>query len=257
MSSLTARSRSSPGRPQASAWASPSISPRSAPTWSCTASKEDGARAVAARRGGGPRGGRECRRLRTWPPAAGWIAQTVERFGGIDVLVNNAASARAATSRTSPVERWDAIMHVNLRAPFLLLQEAVALDEDARRRLDRQHRIGQRLHRRAEARAVLGVEGRADDADPQRGGDAEPLPDPRQSDQRRAGRSPKGAARQAARGQRRRMARRGGRDAAVRAPAVAARHRDRGRVLRLRRQRARHRHGMDLEQYPVGAPPNW
>ncbi|MEO7272640.1 MAG: oxidoreductase [Vicinamibacterales bacterium] len=51
--------------------------------------------------------------------------QTIERFGGIDILVNNAASVARGYLEDVPVERWDAIMHVNLRAPFLLLQEAV------------------------------------------------------------------------------------------------------------------------------------
>jgi NAD(P)-dependent dehydrogenase (short-subunit alcohol dehydrogenase family) len=51
--------------------------------------------------------------------------QTIERFGGIDVLVNNAASVARGYLEDVPVERWDAIMHVNLRAPFLLMQEAV------------------------------------------------------------------------------------------------------------------------------------
>jgi len=52
--------------------------------------------------------------------------QTIEGFGGIDILVNNAASTARGYLEDVPVERWDAIMHVNLRAPFLLLQEAVA-----------------------------------------------------------------------------------------------------------------------------------
>ena len=50
---------------------------------------------------------------------------TVERFGGIDVLVNNAASVARGYLEDAPVELWDAILDVNLRAPFLLLQEAV------------------------------------------------------------------------------------------------------------------------------------
>ena len=50
---------------------------------------------------------------------------TVERFGGIDVLVNNAASVARGYLEDAPVELWDAIIDVNLRAPFLLLQEAV------------------------------------------------------------------------------------------------------------------------------------
>jgi len=56
----------------------------------------------------------------------GIAQQTIERCGGIDVLVNNAASTARGYLEDVPVERWDAIMHVNLRAPFLLLQEAVA-----------------------------------------------------------------------------------------------------------------------------------
>jgi len=49
----------------------------------------------------------------------------VERFGGIDVLVNNAANTSRGYLEDAPVELWDAIMHVNLRAPFLCMQEAV------------------------------------------------------------------------------------------------------------------------------------
>jgi NAD(P)-dependent dehydrogenase (short-subunit alcohol dehydrogenase family) len=51
--------------------------------------------------------------------------QAIARLGGIDVLVNNAASTARGYLEDVPVERWDAIMHVNLRAPLLLLQEAV------------------------------------------------------------------------------------------------------------------------------------
>ncbi len=50
----------------------------------------------------------------------------IERFGGIDILVNNAANTSRGYLEDVPVELWDTIMHVNLRAPFLCLQEAVA-----------------------------------------------------------------------------------------------------------------------------------
>jgi len=50
---------------------------------------------------------------------------TVERFGGVDVLVNNAASTARGYVEDAPVELWDAMMAINLRAPFLCLQEAV------------------------------------------------------------------------------------------------------------------------------------
>lgn len=50
---------------------------------------------------------------------------TVERCGGIDVLVNNAARTTRGSIEDAPVELWDSIMSINLRAPFLCLQEAV------------------------------------------------------------------------------------------------------------------------------------
>jgi NAD(P)-dependent dehydrogenase (short-subunit alcohol dehydrogenase family) len=57
-----------------------------------------------------------CRRL---------VRVTIDRCGGIDVLVNNAANTGRAYLEDAPVEVWDTIMHVNLRAPFLCLQESV------------------------------------------------------------------------------------------------------------------------------------
>jgi NAD(P)-dependent dehydrogenase (short-subunit alcohol dehydrogenase family) len=50
---------------------------------------------------------------------------TVERFGQIDILVNNAATLARGPLETASAELWDAVMAVNLRAPFLCLQEAV------------------------------------------------------------------------------------------------------------------------------------
>jgi NAD(P)-dependent dehydrogenase (short-subunit alcohol dehydrogenase family) len=49
----------------------------------------------------------------------------VERFGRLDILVNNAANTSRGDVETTPLELWDQIMAVNLRAPFLCLQEAV------------------------------------------------------------------------------------------------------------------------------------
>ena len=46
--------------------------------------------------------------------------------GGLDVLVNNAGMVDRGSLETAPVELWDDIMAVNLRAPFICLQEAVA-----------------------------------------------------------------------------------------------------------------------------------
>jgi NAD(P)-dependent dehydrogenase (short-subunit alcohol dehydrogenase family) len=54
------------------------------------------------------------------------IRFAVERFGGVDVLVNNAADTGRGDLEHIAVARWDTIMAVNLRAPFILLQEAIA-----------------------------------------------------------------------------------------------------------------------------------
>lgn len=55
----------------------------------------------------------------------GVVRFTIEQYGGIDVLVNNAGSVARGYIEDASVEMWDAIMAVNLRAPFLCLQEAV------------------------------------------------------------------------------------------------------------------------------------
>ncbi len=49
----------------------------------------------------------------------------VEQYGGLDILVNNAASTARSSLEESTLEFWDRMMAVNLRAPFLCLQEAI------------------------------------------------------------------------------------------------------------------------------------
>ncbi|MGH9347416.1 MAG: oxidoreductase [Vicinamibacterales bacterium] len=53
------------------------------------------------------------------------IRFAVERFGGLDILVNNAADTGRGDLEHIAVSRWDTIMAVNLRAPFILLQESI------------------------------------------------------------------------------------------------------------------------------------
>jgi NAD(P)-dependent dehydrogenase (short-subunit alcohol dehydrogenase family) len=54
------------------------------------------------------------------------FAQAAERFGGVDVLVNNAAYRSKADTMTMPVEEWDRMHAVNTRGTFLCMRAAVA-----------------------------------------------------------------------------------------------------------------------------------
>ena len=54
------------------------------------------------------------------------VSETVERFGGLDTLVNSAASGdRAALFDVTP-ERWDELVAVNLKTAWLMTRHAVA-----------------------------------------------------------------------------------------------------------------------------------
>ncbi|HEY6188492.1 MAG TPA: glucose 1-dehydrogenase [Pyrinomonadaceae bacterium] len=53
------------------------------------------------------------------------VAETVERFAGLDVLVNAAGHISNGTIETTTLDAWDAMLNVNLRAVFYLMQQAV------------------------------------------------------------------------------------------------------------------------------------
>jgi pteridine reductase len=55
------------------------------------------------------------------------VAAVEAELGGLDVLVNSAASFERRALADIDAAAWDAVLAVNLRAPFLLLREAAAL----------------------------------------------------------------------------------------------------------------------------------
>ncbi|MGB7923813.1 MAG: SDR family oxidoreductase, partial [Pyrinomonadaceae bacterium] len=58
------------------------------------------------------------------------IEETVERYGALDVLVNAAGHLSNGTIETTTLADWDAMMNVNLRAVFNLMQRAVPFLEE-------------------------------------------------------------------------------------------------------------------------------
>lgn len=50
------------------------------------------------------------------------VAQAVERFGGIDILVNNASAISLTSTAETPLRRWDLMMDINARGSFACCQ---------------------------------------------------------------------------------------------------------------------------------------
>ncbi len=53
------------------------------------------------------------------------VAETVARFGGIDVLVNNASAISLTGTLATPMKRFDLLFAVNVRGTFLCAQAAI------------------------------------------------------------------------------------------------------------------------------------
>ncbi len=53
------------------------------------------------------------------------VGESVSRFGGLDILMNNAGVGSNAPAEVLPVEEWDRVFSVNVRAMFLLCQAAI------------------------------------------------------------------------------------------------------------------------------------
>jgi gluconate 5-dehydrogenase len=55
------------------------------------------------------------------------LATTMERFGGVDLLVNNAGISWGAPSYTFPIEKWRSVIDVNLTGVWMMSQAAVSV----------------------------------------------------------------------------------------------------------------------------------
>jgi len=60
------------------------------------------------------------------------VAAAVDRLGGVDALVNAAGVIATGSVADTTDEGWDAMMDVNVRAPFRLIREAAAALTDRR-----------------------------------------------------------------------------------------------------------------------------
>ena len=61
------------------------------------------------------------------PAVAGdWVRQIGERFGQLDILINNAGITRDAMSHKMTMDQWDAVLDVNLKGSFVCAQAAMA-----------------------------------------------------------------------------------------------------------------------------------
>lgn len=59
--------------------------------------------------------------------ASDCIAAVEARFGGLDVLINNAGMTLSCPLADTPMEQYDRIMAINARAPYLMCQLALPL----------------------------------------------------------------------------------------------------------------------------------
>jgi len=87
--------------------------------------REQGEKTVAALRASGSEVELEIGDLKIEATCRKIIRRTIESFGRLDILVNNAAVVHRGNIENTSVALWDEIFATNLRAPFILCQEAV------------------------------------------------------------------------------------------------------------------------------------
>jgi len=63
--------------------------------------------------------------IRDEQQVAGAVAAAVERFGGIDIVVNNASAISLTDTAATPIKRFDLMMGVNTRGTYLVTQSCL------------------------------------------------------------------------------------------------------------------------------------
>jgi NAD(P)-dependent dehydrogenase (short-subunit alcohol dehydrogenase family) len=63
--------------------------------------------------------------VRSESSAKAAVHSVTERFGRLDILVNNAAVFESASLDSLTLEQWDTVFETNARGPFLMAREAV------------------------------------------------------------------------------------------------------------------------------------
>lgn len=53
------------------------------------------------------------------------IAKTIETFGGLDILINNASAIQLTDTASTPSKRFDLMHDINVRGTFLMVQHAL------------------------------------------------------------------------------------------------------------------------------------
>ena len=62
--------------------------------------------------------------ISTWHGAASLVAQAIEEFGQLDVVVNNAGMLRDGFLATMEEEQWDSVVRVHLKGHFAIMRHA-------------------------------------------------------------------------------------------------------------------------------------